>query len=127
MENLLIEFTNNELELEKLEQQMSALIIDLQKKHLKLQDKNDEIREQIKTSMEKRNIKKYENDFIAITYIAPTTRTTVDSKKLKEKYIDIYNECSKINDVKSSIRISIKNIPKESTNQNNTNVENILD
>ena len=127
MENLLIEFTNNELELEKLERQMSALIIDLQKKHLKLQDKNDEIREQIKSSMEKSNIKKYENDFIAITYVAPTTRTTVDSKKLKEKYIDIYNECSKISDVKSSIRISIKDIPKESTNQDNTNVEHILD
>lgn len=127
MENLLIEFTNNELELEKLERQMSALIIDLQKKHLKLQDKNDEIREQIKSSMEKSNIKKYENDYIAITYVAPTTRTTVDSKKLKEKYIDIYNECSKISDVKSSIRISIKDISKESTNQDNTNVEHILD
>ena len=127
MENLLIEYTNNELELGKIEQQISAAIIDLQNKQNELQNKNNEIREQIKNSMEQNNVKKYENDFIAITYIAPTTKTVVDSKKLKENYIDIYNECSKTSNVKSSIRISIKDIPKESTNQDNANVEHILD
>ena len=127
MENLLIEYTNNELELGKIEQQISATIIDLQNKQNELQNKNNEIKEQIKNSMEQNNIKKYENDFIAITYVAPTTKVVVDSKKLKENYIDIYNECSKTSNVKSSIRISIKDIPKESTNQDNANVEHILD
>ena len=59
--------------------------------------------------MEENGVKNYENDYISLTYVAPTTRRTVDSKLLKEKYVEIYEECSKISDVKSSIRIKIKN------------------
>ena len=113
MEELLNIYANNELELEKIEEQISVAIANLQNKQKELQTKNEEIKEQIKTSMEENDIKKFENDYISITYVAPTTRTTVDSKLLKEKYEDIYKECSKVSDVKSSIRIKIKDIPKE--------------
>ena len=113
MEELLTLYTNNELELGKIEEQISFAIADLQNKQQELQDKNNEIKEQIKEAMEKNEVKKYENDFISITYIAPTTRTTIDSKLLKEKYLDIYNECSKKSEVKSNIRIKIKNYPNQ--------------
>ena len=113
MEELLTLYTNNELELGKIEEQISFAIADLQNKQQELQNKNNEIKEQIKEAMEKNEVKKYENDFISITYIAPTTRTTIDSKLLKEKYEDIFKECSKISNVKSNIRIKIKDIPKE--------------
>lgn len=113
MEELLNIYANNELELGKIEEQISVAIADLQNKQKELQTKNEEIKEQIKTSMEENDIKKFENDYISITYVAPTTRTTVDSKLLKEKYEDIYKECSKVSDVKSSIRIKIKDVPKE--------------
>lgn len=115
MEELLVLYTNNELELGKIEEQISITIADLQNKQQELQKKNEEIKEQIKASMEENDIKKYENDYIAITYVAPTTRTTVDSKLLKEKYEDIFKECSKISNVKSSIRVKIKDVPKEKT------------
>ena len=113
MEELLNIYANNELELGKIEEQISVAIADLQNKQKELQIKNEEIKEQIKTSMEENDVKKFENDYISITYVAPTTRTTVDSKLLKEKYEDIYKECSKVSDVKSSIRIKIKDVPKE--------------
>ena len=113
MEELLNIYANNELELGKVEEQISIAIADLQNKYQELQNKNNEIKEQIKEAMEKDEVKKYENDYISITYVAPTTRTTVDSKLLKEKYEDIYKECSKVSDVKSSVRIKIKDIPKE--------------
>jgi radical SAM superfamily enzyme len=113
MEELLNIYANNELELGKIEQQISIAIADLQNKQKELQTKSEEIKEQIKVSMEKNEVKKYENDYISITYVAPTTRTTVDSKLLKEKYEDIYKECSKVSDVKSSVRIKIKDTPKE--------------
>ena len=113
MEELLNIYANNELELGKIEEQISVAIADLQNKQKELQTKNEEIKEQIKTSMEENDVKKFENDYISITYVAPTTRTTVDSKLLKEKYEDIYKECSKVSDVKSSIRIKIKDVPKE--------------
>lgn len=63
--------------------------------------------------MESNGTKKYENDFIAITYVESTTRVTVDSKKLKELHEDIYNECSKVSNVKSSIRIKVKENKEE--------------
>jgi len=125
MEELLTLYANNELELGKIEKQISIAIADLQNKQQELQNKNDEIREKIKNSMEENEVKKYENDFISITYVAPTTRTTIDSKLLKEKYENIYNECSKTSDVKSSIRIKIKDIPKE--NKEIKNIESLLD
>lgn len=113
MEELLLKYANNELQLGEIEKQISLLIADLQNKQSELQNKNEEIKEQIKKSMEENEVKKYENDYISITYVAPTTRTTIDSKLLKEKYENIYNECSKTTDVKSSIRIKIKDIPKD--------------
>lgn len=109
MEDLLKIYTNNEIEIAKIEKEISNAIANLQIKQKELQNKNEEIKEQIKLSMENNDVKKYENDIISITYVAPTTRVTVDSKMLKEKYENIYNECSKISDVKSSIRIKVKN------------------
>ena len=126
MEELLNLYANNELELGKIEEKISIAIADLQNKQQELQNRNNEIKEQIKEAMEKNDVKKYENDYISITYVAPTTRTTVDSKLLKEKYEDIYNECSKTSDVKSSIRIKIKDIPKEKNNEE-IEITNLLD
>lgn len=126
MEELLTLYANNELELGKIEEQISIAIAELQNKQQELQTKNEEIKEQIKLAMEQNEVKKYENDYISITYIAPTTRTTVDSKLLKEKYEDIYNECSKTSNVKSSLRIKIKDIPKENINEEIEN-KNLLD
>jgi len=59
-------------------------------------------------AMEKNAIKKYENDVISITYVAPTTRASVDSKKLKEQYPDVYEKCAKTSNVKASLRVSRK-------------------
>lgn len=126
MEELLALYANNELELGKIEEQISIAIAELQNKQQELQTKNEEIKEQIKLAMEQNEVKKYENDYISITYVAPTTRTTVDSKLLKEKYEDIYNECSKTSNVKSSLRIKIKDIPKENINEEIEN-KNLLD
>ena len=85
MEELLTLYANNELELGKIEEQISIAIAELQSKQQELQNKSEEIKEKIKTSMEENDVKKYENDYISITYVAPTTRTTVDSKLLKQK------------------------------------------
>ena len=126
MEELLTLYANNELELGKIEEQISIVIAELQNKQQELQTKNEEIKEQIKLAMEQNEVKKYENDYISITYVAPTTRTTVDSKLLKEKYEDIYNECSKTSNVKSSLRIKIKDTPKENINEEIEN-KNLLD
>lgn len=108
MEELLQLYSNNELQISEVEKEISLAVADLQNKQKELTIKNQELKEQIKTAMEENGTKKFENDYIAITYVAPTTRNTVDSAKLKEEFTDVYNQCLKTSDVKSSVRIKTK-------------------
>lgn len=47
-------------------------------------------------------------DGIKFTYVGPSKRKTVDSKKLQEEYPEIYKKMLKESNVKSSIRTSIE-------------------
>ena len=77
-----------------------------QKAVLDEQDKN--MRKELEASMEKYGVKSFENEIIKITYVEPTTRTSVDSAKLKKKYPSVFEECSKTSEVKGSVRITVK-------------------
>lgn len=79
--------TNQKKEIEKLEKQM---------------------REELESAMGKYGVKSFENDILKVTYIEPSTKVSVDSAKLKENHPEIYSECSKVSDVKASIRIIVK-------------------
>ena len=80
--------------------------LDLQKKQLEAQDKV--VRQQLQELMDQYGIKKFENDILKITYVEPTTRTTIDSKKLKEDLPAIAEKYSKVTQVKGSVRIEVK-------------------
>ncbi len=80
--------------------------ITTQKKALEEQEKS--MRESLEKAMEKYGVSSFENDIIKITYVAPTTKTSLDSKELKKKHPDIYAEFSKTSDVKGSVRITVK-------------------
>lgn len=83
-------------------------IADIASKKKELEDQDKKMREQLEAAMEQYNVKSFENELVKITYVEPTTKTTVDSKKLKEKHPEIYTECSKISAVKGSVRITVK-------------------
>ncbi len=80
--------------------------ITVQKKKLDEQEKI--MKQKLQEAMEKYGIKKFENDKVVFTYTAPTTRTTIDSDKLKKEYPDIAKECSKVSKVSASVRIKVK-------------------
>jgi hypothetical protein len=80
--------------------------INIQKKKLDEQEKM--MRVKLLEAMETYGVKKFENEHIAFTYVAPTTKTTIDSTKLKKKYPEIAEECSKVSKVSASVRISVK-------------------
>jgi len=67
-------------------------------------------KEAVLSEMQLKGIKKFDNGQISITYIEPTTRVSVDSKKLKEELPDVYKKYSKESVVKASIKISKKEI-----------------
>jgi len=108
MDELMVALTESEKEIANVEAKVMKAVAKLENTKKELVKKNTEIREKLKLAMEERGITGYDNDYLSITYVAPFTKTTVDSKVLKEKHPEIYEECSKTSEVKSSIRIKVK-------------------
>jgi hypothetical protein len=76
----------------------------VQKAQMEMQEK--EIKEAILTAMENNDIKSFENDFLKVTYKAPSTRKTVDTKALKDE--GLYDLYTKESPVKSSVVLTWK-------------------
>lgn len=73
-----------------------------------LKAKEDKLKKLILEEMEAKGIIKLNTDVLSITYVAPTDRESLDSKKLREELPEIYDTYINIKPVKSSIRIRLK-------------------
>jgi len=81
---------------------------ELEIRSAKLEEAKKQFKEELLRAMEKHGVMKWDNEVMTITYVAPTTRTSVDSAKLKKELPEVFNEYSKTSNVKSSIRIKLK-------------------
>lgn len=59
-------------------------------------------------AMSSNNIKKWETDDLIITYVAPTTRKTIDGDRLKKELPEIAEQYTKISEVKETVRIKLR-------------------
>lgn len=84
------------------------IITDITIQKQKLEEQEKLMRKKLIEAMETFGVKKFENAQVAFTYVAPTTRTSIDSTKLKKKYPAIAEECSKISNVSASVKITVK-------------------
>lgn len=82
-------------------------VINIEQELKRLQGLKKELQEGLLEEMKKANVKSFKCDGLALTYKAPSTRVSIDSKLLEEKYPDIYAECLKESIVKESIVIKI--------------------
>ena len=73
-----------------------------------LEEKEKELKEKLKEAMEKYDIKKFTSDVLNITYVAETTANSIDSKKLKERYPKIAEECSKTSKRSAYVKVVLK-------------------
>ncbi len=67
-----------------------------------------DLRAALMAAMEQNSVNSFENDLIKITYVAPTTRTAIDSTRLKKDLPEIAEKYTKTSNVKASLRITIK-------------------
>ena len=81
----------------------------LKKKQDEIQAQADEIRNLILKAMKEQGIKSFENDFLKLTYIAPSERETIDTTKLKKDLPEIAQKYSKKISVKETVRITLRN------------------
>ena len=86
----------------------SAMLADFERQAKAIEEKQKELKKRILEEMEKHGIIKIETDDVTITYVAPTTRETFDSKAFRAKNPDLYDEYIKIGAVASSVRIKVK-------------------
>lgn len=103
----LVKIENNEI---VVAEELVREIVEFKKKALEIELKEKELKESLLEAMEKYGIVKWTspNEELEVTYRKPSTRTTLDSKRLKEELPDIYEEYSKVSEVASSVTITIK-------------------
>jgi hypothetical protein len=68
----------------------------------------DALKELITKAMKQQGIKSFENFLLKMTYIAPSVRETIDTKKLKEEQPDIAKKYAKKTKVKETVKITLK-------------------
>lgn len=83
-------------------------IAEINKQKKALEDQEKKVRTVLEEQMGKYGIKSFENDILKVTYVAATTKTSVDSAKLKKEQPEIYAKYSKTSPVKESVRITVK-------------------
>lgn len=108
IKELATQLDETSVEIEKIQTAISEKIQDLQADLQLAQKKDSDLRAQLKTVMAEQGIKNWKSELFSITYIAPSTRVIVDSKKLKEENPDLYAKYSKESKVSDSVRITIK-------------------
>lgn len=82
-------------------------VIDIEQELKRLQTLKKELQSGLLAEMKKANVKSFKCDGLSLTYKAPTTRASIDTKMLEEKYPEIYRECLKESEVKESIMIKV--------------------
>lgn len=80
--------------------------ISVQKKKLDEQEKL--MKKKLLEAMEQYNVKSFENEKVKFLYVAPTTRKTIDSSRLKKEHPEIVENYTKASNVKASVRITVK-------------------
>ncbi len=78
----------------------------VQKKKLEEQEKT--MRAQLVKAMEKYGVKSFDAPEVKFTYTAPTSRTSIDSTKLKKELPDVAAKYSKTSSVSASVKIEVK-------------------
>jgi len=73
-----------------------------------LESAEAEMKEQLQAAMEKHGIKKFDNDVIKVTYVEPSTRSSVDGVKLRAELPDIAAKYTKTSNVKGYVKIEVK-------------------
>ena len=83
-------------------------IANIAKQKEKLDAEDKKMREELQKAMESYGVDSFENEHVKITHIGATTKTSVDSKKLKAELPDIYQKYSKVSNVGGYVKITVK-------------------
>lgn len=87
---------------------VSSKLAEFERMAKEIKTKQDELKQRILEEMEAHGLLKVETDDLTITYVAPTSRETFDSKAFRKDNPDLYDEYVKISTVSASVRMKVK-------------------
>lgn len=73
-----------------------------------LEKAESELKQMLIEKMEETGVKSIDNEYFKITYVAPTTRETIDSTRIKKELPEIAEQYVKTSAIKASVRITLK-------------------
>lgn len=100
--------TNELVQFESAVPDVIQKITTLKRLKKEMDEREKALNQKLVEAMEQYGVKSFENDLIKITYVAPTTRSTIDSTKLKKDHPDIAARYSKVSEVSASVRVTVK-------------------
>lgn len=84
-----------------------AAVVQVTRQKSELEKREKELKAQLCDAMEKYGVKKFESESLNLTYVAATTTTKLDGKKLREKYPDIVAEFTSRSNVSAYVKIKV--------------------
>ena len=105
MNNELVTVNNNEI---TINQNFINEYKEFKKLQLKMDLAEKELKEILKEKMQETGKTSIIKDGISVIYKKGTTRTSIDTKRLKEELPEIYESYSKTSDASASISISVE-------------------
>ena len=91
-------------ELVKAEKQISLMVA----QQKAIDARMSKLKEGLYTLMEQYNVKSWKGSNVTITRVLPSVSVSLDSKKVKENYLEVYNACVKETKRKGSLKITVK-------------------
>lgn len=88
--------------------EVESLIKQIEEQKKAAEAQAQELRQALMQAMEQNSVTSFENENIKVTYVAATTRTAIDSAKLKKELPEIAEKYAKTSNVKASLRITLK-------------------
>lgn len=83
-------------------------IVELLTQLAELENKAKTLKERLKTEMLNRDLIKMDTDKLTITYVAPTTKETFNTKDFRAKHPDLYDEFVRLSEVKDYVKVVVK-------------------
>lgn len=104
----LVTISDKQIELSKSAMKVLKNLQEAQVTIQELKNAEQEIKEALQSAMEKTGTKKFENDYVSVTYVPSSSSHGIDSKKLKEDHPRIYKQYEKVTAKKAYVKITYK-------------------
>lgn len=83
-------------------------ITDLLKLKKQMDEQEKQLKQKLVEAMEIYGVKSFETDLIKLTYVAPTTRSSIDGTRLKKDHPDIAEQYTKTSNVAAYAKVELK-------------------